>query len=147
MMDKGLTNLTIAHDLIYLHIYHFEDLNERQTYVRGLVEHFVDFVHTINGRKITDLILKDEINRKKVIKKVGEHVSDMIQTESSQDVLIDMISICEQKDIQKYILKTIRGNMDTFCNTKQFDLFVCKLIEKNQFEYLKEKFLKEVTKQ
>merc|ERR1712178_361905 len=43
MMDKGLTNLTIAHDLIHLHIDHFESQEDRQLYVRGLVEFFVDF--------------------------------------------------------------------------------------------------------
>ena len=48
MLDKGLTNLTIGHDLINLHISHFENLEEQKIYVKGLLEFFLSISLTLS---------------------------------------------------------------------------------------------------
>lgn len=144
MLDKGLSNLTIAHDLLNLHILHFESEEEQKIYVRGLVEFFIDFVHTINGRKIINRLLEDEVNIKKMVKQTKDHLSDMMKSTESRSILMDLIAKSEEKDAKKYIFKTIKENMATFLNTDNFADFVELLIEKEQFEYLKDKFIKEL---
>lgn len=146
MLDKGLTNLTIAHDLLSLHMNHFEDLEERKVFLRGLVEFFIDFVHTINGRKLAYSMLEDEKNTHKIIKQIGDHLIDLMKSEESREILIYIISNYEEKEVQKYIFKEIKTNLQTFLNTVYFDEFLTRLIEIEKFDYLKEKFLEEVSK-
>lgn len=146
MLDKGLSNLMIAHDMIKLHISHFEDLEERKVYLRGLVEFFIDFLHTENGRIIADQIFDEEINHKKITKQVGEHLESIISSDYSQDFLIKIIQNCDEKYVKKYILQVIKGNIDTFCNVKLFDAFIMELIKIDQIDYLKEKLVKEINK-
>ncbi|KRH95139.1 Puf family RNA-binding protein [Pseudoloma neurophilia] len=157
MLDKGLTNLTIGHDLINLHISHFEKEEDKKIYVKGLLEFFVDFLHTINGRKIVNMILEDKTNLKSVIKQVGDHLTSLISSEDSRTVLFSIIEKSEAeedeklketlvKDVTKYIFKPIKENIETFLNTENFDLFVVKLIELKKFEYLQSKFIKEIQK-
>lgn len=142
MLDKGLTNLTIGHDLLHLHLSHFEDPEERKLYLNGLLEFFVDFVHTINGRKITIELLEDSNNHKIIIKQVSEHLMDFLSSEKSLEILFLLLAKIEQKEIQKYVLKPIKQNMETFLKNLNFHIFISKLIEIEKFDYLKEKFLK-----
>ena len=124
MLDKGLTNLTIGHDLINLHISHFENLEEQKIYVKGLLEFFVDFTHTINGRKVVNMILEDNTNLKSVIKQVGDHSSGLITSENSREILFSIIEKSEAEDdaelkethtkeVTKYIFKPIKENIET----------------------------------
>lgn len=144
MLDKGLTNLTIGHDLLYLHLSHFEVSEERKIYLKGLLEFFVDFIHTINGRKIANELLEDVDNHKTILKQVEEHLIDFMSSEKSIEVLLILFTKIEQKYAQKYILKLIKQNIGAFFNTPNFSLFVSRLIEMEKFDYLKKKFLKSV---
>ncbi|ELA47624.1 hypothetical protein VCUG_00947 [Vavraia culicis subsp. floridensis] len=142
MMDKGLTNLEIMHDLIYYHLMHFNDADERRVFMKGLSLFFVDLLHTQRGKSIAFELLRTSENKKKIFKKTGEYISKMVENAFVHDVLLELIQNGDDKYVLRYILKPIKTGMDVFLNTDNFDLFLLKLIDAHKFEVLKNKFMK-----
>lgn len=146
ILSKGLANLEIAHDLFYYHLLHFKEEDERNAFYKTLSRFFVDLLHTENGKAVACQIVESKQGEKRVVKKTGEYIANIVEDVSVYDILFRIIQESKEKYVNKYILKPIKGNMNTFLQKKNFDQFLLLLIEKNKFEKLQKRFLKEIKK-
>ncbi|ELQ76795.1 Puf family RNA-binding protein [Trachipleistophora hominis] len=142
LMNKGLTNLEITHDLIFYHLMHYTDTNERASFMKTLSSFFVDLLHTERGKSIAHQLLKENENHKILFKKTGEYIARMVENVFVHDILLEMIRHGKEKYVSKYILKPLRTSMDVFLNTNNFDHLLLELINMHKFEILRDKFTK-----
>lgn len=146
IINKGLTNLEIAHVIIYYHILHFNNDEDARVFCNTLVPFFVDFLHTNKGQDISVRILNSCEDKKVIIEKISMFINNIIENPFTHSIVVDAIGHVDRKCAKEYIFRPIKENISTFIKIDGFDNFCLKLIETNNFDYLKRRFLRKVKK-
>ncbi|TBU10684.1 hypothetical protein CWI38_1610p0010, partial [Hamiltosporidium tvaerminnensis] len=106
---KGITNYQIAHDIIFYHLKTLNE-NEQEAVLKELKEFMVDLLHTRSGIKISDKILLKSFDKKEILKNLKPYFNKIVMDSNGVIFYLRVMSICNEKDLQKYFYKNLRKN-------------------------------------
>ncbi|TBU11372.1 hypothetical protein CWI38_1243p0030 [Hamiltosporidium tvaerminnensis] len=128
---KGITNYQIAHDIIFYHLKTLNE-NEQEAVLKELKEFMVDLLHTRSGIKISDKILLKSFDKKEILKNLKPYFNKIVMDSNGVIFYLRVMSICNEKDLQKYFYKNLRKNFKELFLHKNSSLLYFYILNKEK---------------